>query len=76
MSTRYISCEVLQVTPGQCERCGTRSVFSVLVAESTDDSDRMSQRAFYTCDRGVLPGHYFVHHCGEALREGKQSSSA
>jgi hypothetical protein len=67
MSTKYISCEILQVTRGQCERCGARSVFSVLVAESAEDSGRMSQRAFFTCDRGVLPGHYYVHDCHRVM---------
>ena len=55
--------EILQVTRAQCLVCGARSVYSVLVAESTGACGRNGGRAFYTCDRTLLPRHYFRHDC-------------
>jgi hypothetical protein len=55
--------EILQVTPAQCEACGARSVFSVLVVESTGTSGRSGGRAFYTCERALLTLRYFRHQC-------------
>lgn len=70
MSTTYNGCEILQVTPGQCACCGARWVFSVLVAQAKGDSDRKIPRAFHTCDRGFLPGHYSPHACrGDLARD-------
>jgi hypothetical protein len=55
--------EILQVTRAQCRACGARSVFSVLVAESTGACGRDGGRAFYTCDRTLLTKHYVRHNC-------------
>lgn len=69
MSTAYTyqGCEILQVTRGQCVHCGARHVYSVLVAEAHGDAARKLPRAFYTCDRGLLPGHYSPHECHGGL---------
>jgi hypothetical protein len=70
MSQTFDEHEILQVTNAQCEVCGARSVFSVLVSELTGTAGRNGGRAFYTCGRALLTKRYFRHDCQrESARE-------
>jgi hypothetical protein len=56
---------ILQVTTGQCARCRTRPVFSVLVEESSEDGEHY--RTFYTCEGSLIPWRYCAHECSREV---------
>lgn len=71
MSQTFNGREILQVSKAQCEVCGSRLVFSVLVAGANRVAGRKWDRAFYMCDRAMLSRHYVPHDCqSESKRAG------
>jgi hypothetical protein len=75
MNATYNGCEILQVSRGQCMFCRARSVFSVLVSESTCGADAEHRRTFYTCERSLIPRRYFAHECqGDLSQECSMST--